>query len=252
MPIYTIEGYLWPSQYKIDFPINAHLPWTDSTGFETKIEVSIKQSQVRVILDTPHIATVDQESQMCFRALDCARLMTGCYSFITGLGLRVILTKMIKPGGVESPMVTTNPNLAKLSTAYTFNAQSYEQMVLAMGNHIDDLFVLNDLIDSILAPHGALVNCARAVEGIRLRMTPEGFTKKQGWEEMRRSLRIDHAYLKFITDQSEGPRHADRSGVNHAEYRMTLERSWTVMNRYLEYKKRGNQPLPEAEFELLT
>jgi len=149
-------------------------------------------------------------------------------------------------------MVTANPNLAKLSTAYTFNAQSYEQMVLAMGNHIDDLFLLNDLIDSILAPHGAVVNCARAIEGIRLRMTPEGFTKKQGWEEMRWSLRIDHAYLKFITDQSEGPRHADRSGVNNVEYQMTLERSWTVMNRYLEYKKRGNQPLPESEFELLA
>jgi hypothetical protein len=42
------------------------------------------------------------------------------------------------------------------------------------------------------------------------------------------------------------PGHAPGSETGEA-----AKRSWTVMNRYFEYVKRGRQPLPQAQFSLL-
>lgn len=69
---------------------------------------------------------------------------------------------------------------------------------------------------------------------------------------MREALNLHEDYLSFITDQSKGPRHGDIKGGGFLEIRDTIQRSWTVMNRFLEFKKRGDNRLPLADFPLLT
>jgi hypothetical protein len=69
---------------------------------------------------------------------------------------------------------------------------------------------------------------------------------------MRRNLHIDRAYLDFITDQSIGSRHGDPQHIPGGPVTETVRRAWVVMNRYLEYRKRGNGPLTAPEFPLLT
>jgi len=70
---------------------------------------------------------------------------------------------------------------------------------------------------------------------------------------MRQYLNIDHAYLKFITDVSTAPRHGKRVGAtSQKDFDETITRSWVVMNRFLEYKKRGDKQLPLAAFPLLS
>lgn len=135
-------------------------------------------------------------------------------------------------------------------TAFTLDPASYTEMVTSISDP-RLVFAMNDLIESITTPHVGVVNCCRAVEGIRLMLTPHGAGKKQGWETMRQKLNLDQSYLVFITEQSEGPRHADRSGVKSPEYTTTLERAWTIMNRHLEFKKRGSQPLLAPDYPLL-
>jgi len=250
MPIYQLRGYLLPPHRKLTVPVDIHLPWGDDTGFSSNITVKIIDSQVDITCETTRLATPEEEMQLRFRSLDTARWMVGCASFITGLGVTVVLTKMIKPGGVEFPLDFENPNLARLVTAHTLDPQSYTEMVTSISD-LKMVFAMNDLIESITAPHVGVVNCCRAVEGIRLMMTPQGASKKQGWETMRQNLNIDQSYLVFITEQSEGPRHADRSGVKSPEYMMAIERAWTIMNRYLEFRKRGNQLLLAPDFPLL-
>jgi len=68
---------------------------------------------------------------------------------------------------------------------------------------------------------------------------------------MQTGLNLDAAYLKLITDQSVGPRHGDHQYVLGTMTREIATRSWTVMNRFLEYLKRGRAALPPDEFPLL-
>jgi hypothetical protein len=62
---------------------------------------------------------------------------------------------------------------------------------------------------------------------------------------MRTALNVTKPYIESITH------HADWSVRNEDEGRKTTERAWVLMNRFLEYRKRGNQPLPLSDFPLL-
>ena len=69
---------------------------------------------------------------------------------------------------------------------------------------------------------------------------------------MRQNLRIEEAYLKFISTHATGPRHGDRVHIPPDITRELAMRSWVVMNRFLEFKKRGGAPLPASEFPMLS
>lgn len=46
-------------------------------------------------------------------------------------------------------------------------------------------------------------------------------------------------YLKYITDHSKAPRHGESSHTPGDITNEVVARSWSVMNRYLEYRKAG-------------
>ena len=68
---------------------------------------------------------------------------------------------------------------------------------------------------------------------------------------MRQKLNIELEYLSFITEESRGPRHGDRFKGTPTAYKEVLKRSWNVMNRFLEYKKRKDKQLSLSTFPLL-
>lgn len=110
---------------------------------------------------------------------------------------------------------------------------------------------LNDLIAAISLPHVSTVNCARAIEGLRHLIASTGSSDKQAWEQMRQALQIDKAYLKLITDSSAASRHGNRVHVPGSVTTEITRRSWIIMNRYFEYRKRGNRVLSLTDFPLL-
>src|SRR5262249_26539082 len=129
------------------------------------------------------------------------------------------------------------------------------------GNDLPDLvfdagrdnfqLVLNDLINAIRIPHITATNCSRVVEGIRHLIAPNQ-TEKAGWAVMRAALNVDEAYLKFLSQQSYQPRHGNHQFVTRETNGEILRRAWTVMDRYIHYRKRADgKSLPESEFPLL-
>ncbi len=63
---------------------------------------------------------------------------------------------------------------------------------------------VNDLIASIAVSHHAAINCGRVIETIREAMTPSGADRKRGWE-----------------------------AISQNDFNETINRSWIVMNRFL-------------------
>ena len=187
-----------------------------------------------------------------------ARAAVDCFSYLKGFGLSVTIDKVIPPNGIEHDVLVERPDLVKFVTAFNLNpedkANNFDAMFRVVITDPSAVFLaLTDLIASISGSHYAHINCARAIETIREAMTPQGKNRKSGWEAMRRCLNVDEKYLKFITDVSTAGRHGTRIGaVSQQEYDETIKRSWIVMNRFLEFKKRGAKQLPINDFPLLS
>src|SRR6185312_11433371 len=110
----------------------------------------------------------------------------------------------------------------------------------------------DDLIHAISVPHVSSVNCARAIEGLKHLLSTDAMNDKQRWEHMRNVLNLSKDYLSLITKSSEENRHGKRSRVEGDVASDVTRRSWTIMNRYLEFRKRGSaDPLPADQFPLL-
>jgi hypothetical protein len=169
-------------------------------------------------------------------------------AFTKGWGLSVELSKFVTPDGVEREIgVLMHENLSSLCTAYDLTHDFNNVWAIVQGDK--ELFgILNDLISSITTPHVSVVNCARAIDGIRNLIS----SKKNDWAAMHRALRVDAPYLMFISEHSKGPRHGNRGYVDGPTIDTILERSWSVMNRFLEYRKRKCTDLPESEFGILV
>jgi hypothetical protein len=181
-------------------------------------------------------------------AFDVSRTAVELMAFTLGAGLYVELVDFVGPDGIRKPMgCWTYPNLSRLCTSYSLE-NGFERMWEVVQVNQDIFGVLNDLIASITTPHVSVVNCARAIDGIRHLIS----AKKNDWAAMHQALRVNAPYLMFISEHSKGPRHGNRGFVDGPTVNTILERSWMVMNRFLEYRKRNCGDLPESEFPTLT
>lgn len=249
MTIVHFRGRLLPSEPKLSIEGLPPVRWDEpSFDLPTTFTIRIVQSAVDIECDVNRYQENDL-APLLTRALDLARAAVDTYCFSTGVGLTVFLDLFIKPDGTESNIFNKNPHVAELCTSFDIDFGTVWNLLIREP----PLFMaMNDLIVSITLPHHAAVNCARAIEGIRNLVIPRGVDRKEGWRLLRQNLNVEQNYLSFITDQSKGPRHGDRTHIPADPLNETLKRSWIVMNRFLEFRKRGDQPLPLVEFPFLT
>ncbi len=239
----------------LDSPINSH--WEDtSLALSTDLTLTITNSVVEVVCTSSHDGKPEYDNAVYMRSFDMARGVVDSLGYAKGLGVAVIPESITKPDGITYEILVERPDLAELVTAFSSGSQKQSLIVGEMLSIVfSDLLIvmaLNDLVASIALPHHAPVNCGRTVEAIRQMMQPRAGDRRDAWATMRENLNIDIAYLSFISDQSKGPRHGDRAGITPSAYEETIKRTWVVMNRFLEYKKRGSQALPRTEFPLLS
>lgn len=257
MPVVKFLGRVLPGGLQVSFDSIPAVSWV-AQEFNAKwdFRIGIVTSAIEVEIG------LDQfQDQMLIhlymRSYDLVRACTDIASFATGYSLTAYLEKFVGPDGAERDLLFRDPSLPPLSTSFPFPPRTPEEReefekVLSLVMSEPPLFMaLNDLIQAITLPHHAPVNCGRAIEGIRVLLTPTGADRKQGWAIMRENLRVDAAYLTFITDHSMAARHGDRAHKSGAVTTEIVRRSWSLMNRYLEFKKGGNRPLPPDRFPIL-
>jgi len=125
------------------------------------------------------------------------------------------------------------------------------EAILAIVMKEPALFMaLNDLIQAVSVPHMTPTNCGRVLDGLRKLVAP-GMEPKQGWPIFQQTIQADEPYLTFISELSKKPRHGEHIRIDGITTTEIAKRTWIIMNRFLEFRKRGNQQLPLAEFPLL-
>jgi hypothetical protein len=169
----------------------------------------------------------------------------------------VVLEEFVRPDGITSNIfLTTTPEVVAECKAYKMAPTTLEdrktlEHVLGLVMGEPALFIaLNDLIHAITVPNMVPGNCGRVVDAIRKLVAP-ALEPKPGWQVFRETLNFDEAYTTFISEHSKKPRHGELVRIERDATTEILRRTWAIMNRLLEYRKRGNQPLPLAEFPVL-
>lgn len=86
------------------------------------------------------------------------------------------------------------------------------------------------------------------MDGLRNILVPNDPDRKRGWGKLQEVLNIERSYRELIMRTSIPPRHGDRTDIPQDVGQEVLERAWIVMNRFIEYRKRGSEPLPLSKF----
>ncbi len=251
MPKVCFLGKIFPSAYQLSISLPTVRWRSPDLGLTWQFDIKIENNAVTINCDINRYSGSDFVLTY-MRALDAVKAAVNLAAFAYGIGYSVLIDTFIDPAGRQSPIAPEDKSLPALCTVLDRTSSSDYGEVFKLVYTEPALFqALDDLIVSITVPHLSVVNCTRAIEGIRHMIAPG---KKTGpaWAKMRLALRISESYLRMLTDHSRGPRHGDRTHIKGDITMEIVKRSWVIINRFLEYRKRGNQPLPESGFPTLA
>lgn len=260
VPTIHFLGQVYPLAFKISIGATVNVTWPIlEIGLNAKLIPNIKDGAIDIEcqLDREYRPS-DDLVPLYMRALDLSRASVNIAAFAAGFGPTVLLHTLVQPNGDRSELASMDASLPPLCTAFAIN--SGDQLKNAEFDTVLGLVLaepaffmaLNDLITSITLPHEAAINCARVVEGIRNMIAPPGTPEKEAWPLMRDALRISRDYLQLITNTSKDPRHGNRTYISGAITTEITRRAWAITNRFIEFRKQGNQTLSPVDFVVLS
>lgn len=246
-------GRVYPVALKLSIRKHPIVQLTDQDiDIPMEFDVTIKDGKVAVDCSVEGY-NHERDYMRCFvRAIDLVNASVNLAAFGMGVGASVLLDRSVDADGNGRLLVLRDRPLSALCTAFSSDAESFDVILDFVLQDLRLSRAIRDLVESIAGPHIIPTNCARSIETLRSIMVPANIERKHGWTFMQENLRVTADYLRLITDHGVGPRHGDLKYVPGETTRVIAERSWTVMNRYFEYIKRGKHPLPLAEFPILT
>lgn len=211
--------------------------------------ITIVDSVVKAECDVPDY----KDSDLMDVLLQVRHLVTSVVDiliFSSCTALTVILER-VRVDEKQGPIkIMGPPEIHGLCTAIESSNQLPVALELILSEqHL--ALTLRDLVSAIMDNNNSLVSCARAVEGIRHMVADEGLSIVDAWGQMRARLNLDRTYIQPVTSHSVDHRHGKKDYITPEIYRDVMVRSWTIMNRFLEYRKRGNQTLPLTDFPVL-
>lgn len=231
------------------FPIDTVMlvvPPVALIGGNVKGEMSIRieNSVLQIDGDVDHY-TEESLLPLYLAVYQFVRSVIDAIVFATGHGLLLSIDMFTGPDGGKKNIRSFDAILEPVCT------HSVISILVLSEKEPEIALALNDLAETLERPHDAVVGCARAIERIRHQVAP-GMDRKPQWNAMRDSLNISKDYIDMVTALSAAPRHGDSKQPPGAETIEARKRAWVIMNRFLEFRKRNNQPLPLSEFPLLA
>jgi len=250
METVRLFGKILPGEPKISVQNLPKMNWVwQEQGFSFDFAVSIHNSIVEVECVLPQFK-IEFLSEIARRAFDLARAAVNLAAFCHGYGLTVRLDEIIDSAGNRTTLLLEDKRLPPLATSLKGDG-AFDQVFRIVAQEPTLIQLLGELIHAITVPHETCQSCALAVDGLKNLIAGQDAADKVAWGKMREDLRIEESYLKYITDSSKDVRHGKGVRIEGDVTTEVAQRAWSVMNRFLEYRKRGNLPLPEAEFPTL-
>jgi hypothetical protein len=194
------------------------------------------------------------DSELYKRATDLARACVNLVAFETGFGLIAMIEVIELPDGTRKVAHRREIIPPEARSAYSLDAaraSDFDQVFKLVVQEPPLFIALDDLIRSITEQHTSAANCGRVVDRIRRIIAPS-LDGAAAWQEMHKALNISRDYQEWVSKQSTGTRHGDSTFVPGAVSSEAIQRTWAILNRFLEYRKRGNRPLTPPDFPELV
>jgi hypothetical protein len=228
-----------PPALSVSIPNHPTFNWkADDLGLDMTFHVQIQDGSIIIDCDVNKFDESAHLVPLFMRASDIARACVDLAAFATGNGLTAVLETFADPTGTSIPLAPQRPALGTCATAVKLGTADYDKLLQIVLAEPPLFIALRDLIEAVSSPQRAQVNCRRAIGALRRYFARSGGSPEAAGLALRDNLQISRAYLQRITQA------ATQTDV--------IDQAWIVMNRFLEYRRRGGQPLPLSEFPLLT
>jgi hypothetical protein len=257
MPTVSFLGKVFPSGVvKLTWSIPYPVRWPVEKIGATIFRINIENSEVRVDCEIPKYDP-DEVKYLLVPAIELTECLVDLAAFSSGYGWLMFLDTFVDPEGNTGPIGYVHHELSAECTAYKAITTTQEDrdalakiinLVFAIDRGL--MYALKDLIEAVTRPNVSPINCGRVMDGLRKIAAPS-LAPAAGWRVLQGIVNCDEKYQRFVTDLSTNPRHGDRTMIAGDIAAEAVKRTWIVMNRFLEYRKRGNQPLPLNEFPRL-
>lgn len=252
MPQITFSGFVLPKDRNITFHEFPKMTiQIDSLGLEASCLTTITAGDIAIKCILNRELRGGELVRLYTRTLDATRTALDVLSFNTGLGYTLVLNEYTNNLGAKTELVIENPALGALCQSFSLDNPDFTETLLMFMRDPALGWALKDLIEANTLPNHASITCARAIESLRVLLTSADTTRSQAWGTFQTTLRISREFREYVTDISKGPRHGDRTPIQGDITLEVTRRAWQIMDRFIEYRKRGNQALPESGFPLL-
>lgn len=208
------------------------------------VTIQIKDSEIEVLCELDHFEQA-QFDILHFNVFQETRACVDLLAFASGMGFTVILDTFVGEDDKSKVIQAEDQTLKGLSpfpTPETFHLVLSDQRI---SN------ILHMLTATLQEPNVLPINCARAIEAIAHEIVPGEKDKKRRWSHMGKALQATNDYMEPISRLSVGPRHGVLDQPPGADQLEVRRRAWTLMYRFIEYRKGGNTYLSPSEFPLL-
>jgi hypothetical protein len=247
-------GRVLPPATLVNFPTHK-LMW-DLSEYKIPVTITFKVSISLSVIDVeclnPTTATYGVDIYFA-RAMDLLRAATSLLSFSSGQYFYPDLDTVHFPDGRSAKIVLANRTVATLCTSFNPDNDDAQLVSEIVFSDLRLMLALRDLIDSQINPHLTAINCARVVDTIKHLITPvSGISENQKWKNMHSCLNTTESYIKHITTSSREHRHGKSDPKTGDELTEIIKRTWTVMDRFLLYKKQGDARLSKDAHPLLS
>jgi hypothetical protein len=204
------------------------------TAPEAEFEVTVFVGRVRVRVITS-VADEEVAGDLYFAAWDVARTFVETAGFIKGIPYSVSLDRVILPNGKVRSYVFGDRSLAAMHDFTDDDLEAISDITLA------DLkygLLLSDILMTLGKAHYSPTACGRVADSVARLISPDADRAEQ-WNNLRRKLRVDEAYIRSLSEVSKASRHGDRIEVDAVTNQKTAHRAWELVGRYLRYRLNG-------------
>jgi len=230
-----------PPALSVSIPNQPIFNWkADELELDMTFRVRIQDGSIVIDCDLNKFDESAHLVPLFLRASDIARVCVGLAAFATGNGLTAVLETFTDAAGTSIPLAAQHPALGAHATAAKLGTPGFDELLQIVLAEPPLFLAVHDLIEALSSPQRARVNCARAMRNVWSYFARSGSHEAQGLA-MRDNLQVSRSYVQKI-----------RAIESDIPTDMIIERAWIVMNRFLEYRSRGGQPLPLSEFPLLV
>lgn len=239
-----LRGRILPEIRNVSLP-EQKVNFDDPRGFLATYHFSINNSDV--VINCKFCTEIENHAAFILaRAYEIVTPAINLYAFSKGIYLQLIIDSIVENGKAR-PVVLSERSVEKFCLSFKNDDEFNEVLSLVLPN-LNLRFAFSDLIFGLGNLNHSSISAARCVEAIRNTIAPNP-KETLAWSEMRRKLNLDRAYIQLITDASRKHRHGDR-GEEDGQLQLEItHRAWKIMDRCIEYLKRGNQDaLSESDF----